>query len=123
MSKALTTMGIDPGYDRLGIGIINNESINNPKYIYSTCIQSDKKNSYLDRILYINNELEQIIIKYKQILNDFGDENIAWYHNDTNFERNLNNVKLHHAIDIPTVKFWRKMAREIIRLITMKERY
>lgn len=65
MSKALTTMGIDPGYDRVGVGIINNESINNTKYLYSTCIQSDKKDSYLDRILYINNQLEQIIIKYK----------------------------------------------------------
>ena len=57
-------MGIDPGYDRVGIGIINREN-NKDFYIYSTCIQSNKKDDYVSRVLYINNELEKIIIKYK----------------------------------------------------------
>ena len=57
-------MGIDPGYDRVGIGITRREN-NIDNYIYSVCIQSDKKDEYINRILYINNELEKVINEYK----------------------------------------------------------
>ena len=56
-------MGIDPGYDRLGIGIICRKN-NKDVYVYSVCIQSDKKESFINRLLYINNQLEIIINKY-----------------------------------------------------------
>lgn len=56
-------MGIDPGYDRLGVAVISREN-NKDNYIYSICIQSDKKESFINRILYINTELERLINKY-----------------------------------------------------------
>lgn len=57
-------MGIDPGYDRVGVAVISREK-NKDIYIYSTCIQSDKKDEYINRILYINNELEKIVKEHK----------------------------------------------------------
>ncbi len=57
-------MGIDPGYDRLGVAVISREN-NIDTYIYSVCIQSNNKESFINRLLYINNELEIIISEYK----------------------------------------------------------
>ncbi len=57
-------LGIDPGYDRVGIGIV--ERINNvERYIYSECIETDKKQNFVDRLIQIENRIVEIIHIYK----------------------------------------------------------
>jgi len=57
-------LGIDPGYDRVGIAIISSH-LNKQNLIYSTCIETNKKDIFSKRLLQIGNELEEVILKYK----------------------------------------------------------
>ena len=57
-------LGIDPGYDRVGVGII--EKTNNlDKYVFSACIETDKKNTFVNRLSQINRDLSLILNKYQ----------------------------------------------------------
>lgn len=58
-------LGIDPGYDRVGIGIIEKNERNELKYIYSTTISTNKKDTFVKRLLQIELELSEIINIYK----------------------------------------------------------
>ncbi|MFO0743909.1 MAG: crossover junction endodeoxyribonuclease RuvC [Candidatus Paceibacterota bacterium] len=57
-------LGIDPGYDRMGVCVL--EKINNTenKILFSVCLESNKKDDLNERIFQIGKELEKIIIKY-----------------------------------------------------------
>lgn len=57
-------IGIDPGYDRLGIAVIEKQ---NPKEIlvFSDCIQTSKTIPFSERLLKIGQEVKLIIGKYK----------------------------------------------------------
>lgn len=57
-------LGIDPGYDRIGVGIIKREN-NIDTYMYSECITTDKSKSFADRLLEISISLTDIIEHYK----------------------------------------------------------
>lgn len=57
-------LGIDPGFDRLGICILDKEK-GVEKLIYSSCIETSKKDSFEKRLLSIGKELEFILKKYK----------------------------------------------------------
>lgn len=57
-------LGIDPGYDRLGICVLEKESNNDYKVIFSTCLESNRKKEIYERIFLFNKELEKIIAKY-----------------------------------------------------------
>ena len=56
-------LGIDPGYDRVGVGIIKREN-NKDEYIYSDCIVTDKSKDYSDRLQEIYISLNDIIKHY-----------------------------------------------------------
>ena len=56
-------LGIDPGYDRVGVGIIKREN-NKDEYIYSDCIVTDKSKDYSDRLQEIYTALNDIIKHY-----------------------------------------------------------
>lgn len=59
-----TILGIDPGYDRLGICILEKISNVENKIIFSTCLESDRKKEINERIFVFGKELEKIIKKY-----------------------------------------------------------
>lgn len=59
-----TILGIDPGYDRVGICILEKVSSVENKIIYSECFESDKKKDINERIFNICENLEKIILKY-----------------------------------------------------------
>ncbi len=59
-----TILGIDPGYDRVGMSIVNKEGIKE-SVIFSTCIETNKKETHSQRIKQIADDLEKIIKKYK----------------------------------------------------------
>lgn len=54
-------LAIDPGYDRVGVAIIDGSEKHKPILIYSTCITTDKKDLFSKRILTVGTELESII--------------------------------------------------------------
>ena len=64
ISSPKIIIGIDPGYDRVGVGIIERAG-GKDKYIYSDCITTDKKADFASRLVEIQIALEDIIIKYE----------------------------------------------------------
>jgi len=57
-------LGIDPGYGRVGIAIIENEK-GNQKLIYSECFETDRRFSHPERLLLIGKKIKEIIKNYK----------------------------------------------------------
>lgn len=57
-------LGIDPGYDRLGIAVIEKQQ---PKevLIFSECFETEKKLSLEERFFLVGQEVEQVINKHK----------------------------------------------------------
>jgi crossover junction endodeoxyribonuclease RuvC len=53
-------LGIDPGYDRLGVSVVSGTA-SKPEYIFSTCIETDREMDFPDRLLQIGRELQKII--------------------------------------------------------------
>ncbi len=54
-------IAIDPGYDRVGIAILEKNSTGKEVVVFSTCITTDRKASFYDRLLQIKNELVIIV--------------------------------------------------------------
>ncbi len=64
LKSEVIMLGIDPGYDRVGISVLN--KINNKEnLIFSTCITTNKKETHTKRIKQIADELINIIKIYK----------------------------------------------------------
>lgn len=59
-------LGIDPGYDRVGICVLDVEN-GKDRLIFSTCVQTDKKSDSNKRIAQIAFEVESVIQKYKPV--------------------------------------------------------
>jgi len=57
-------MGIDPGYERLGIAVIEKES-GKESLIHSECFQTDAALSFHERLHLLGEQLETIIKKHK----------------------------------------------------------
>jgi crossover junction endodeoxyribonuclease RuvC len=58
-------LGIDPGYERLGIAIIEKESSKKNKLIFSETFKTSSKDSNAERLFQIQTEIERVIKKYK----------------------------------------------------------
>jgi crossover junction endodeoxyribonuclease RuvC len=56
-------LGIDPGFDRLGVCILDKKG-NKESLVFSTCITTSKKDSFEKRLVAIGKELEDILKKY-----------------------------------------------------------
>jgi len=57
-------LGIDPGYDRLGVAIIK-KSQPRDEVLFSDCLQTNAKDEYADRLVSLGNELEKILGKWQ----------------------------------------------------------
>lgn len=57
-------LGIDPGYGRVGWGVIEGHG-SNWEYIAHGCIDTDKRYSFVKRLLQIETELEAVIVAYQ----------------------------------------------------------
>ncbi|HPS21470.1 MAG TPA: crossover junction endodeoxyribonuclease RuvC [Candidatus Paceibacterota bacterium] len=59
-------LGIDPGYERLGIAILEkNKTDRRENLLFSECFKTSAKLEFSERILLIGERLEEIIKKYK----------------------------------------------------------
>jgi crossover junction endodeoxyribonuclease RuvC len=63
--KPLRILGIDPGYDRLGIAIIDKSSSGKEVLIYSDCLQTSAKDPIYDRLKSIGTEIARILNEFK----------------------------------------------------------
>lgn len=61
----MKTISIDPGYDRIGVAILEKETNKKESLVFSTCIMTDKKNSIHERIFKACEDIEKIIKTYK----------------------------------------------------------
>ena len=57
-------LGIDPGYERLGIAILEKTS-GKEKVVFSECFKTSSKLDFSERLLLIGKEIKNIIKKYK----------------------------------------------------------
>ncbi len=62
--KPVRILGIDPGFDRLGVCILDKDT-QNEELVFSTCLTTSRKDSFEKRLLQIGEELETIIMMYK----------------------------------------------------------
>lgn len=59
-------LGIDPGYERLGIAILEkNKGDKKEKVLYSLCFKTSAKLDFAERLLLIGQEIEKTIEEYK----------------------------------------------------------
>lgn len=63
-SSPIRIIGIDPGFDRLGICILDKHE-NSEELIHSQCITTSKKETFEIRLAEIGEQLIKIIKKYK----------------------------------------------------------
>lgn len=57
-------ISIDPGYERLGVAVLNKEN-SKESLLFSDCIITSKEESFEKRLLQIANSVEKIIEEYK----------------------------------------------------------
>lgn len=58
-------IGIDPGYDRLGIAVIEKKHTGKEVVLYSDCFQTSAKQDIYSRFLAIGEEVERIFDTFK----------------------------------------------------------
>ncbi len=60
----MRVLAIDPGYERLGIAVIDKTTTNKDDLVYSDCLRTSPKESFEQRLLVIGNEIEKVIEEY-----------------------------------------------------------
>lgn len=58
-------LSIDPGYERLGVAILEKEVSKKEILLFSNCLRTSPKDDFETRLLYIGTEIERIIQEYK----------------------------------------------------------
>jgi len=58
-------LGIDPGYERLGIAIIEKNAKKKDALLYSDCFKTNRAFSHPERLFAIANKCKEVIEKYK----------------------------------------------------------
>lgn len=59
----MKVLGIDPGFDRLGIAVLE-EKNPSPDLLYSSCFTTDRNSLFADRLSSLADEIDLIISKY-----------------------------------------------------------
>lgn len=62
--RPMKIIGIDPGYDKLGVAVLEKLS-GKEVLLFSDCVKTSAKDEYADRLLQIGEELEKILKKWK----------------------------------------------------------
>jgi crossover junction endodeoxyribonuclease RuvC len=60
----MKVLAIDPGYDRLGLAVLEGSS-GKETLLFSTCVTSDKKADFSDRLLSLGNAFTDLLEEYQ----------------------------------------------------------
>lgn len=60
----MRVLGIDPGYDRLGVAVMEKKE-GKETLIHSECVLTDKKATVPDRLLEIGSRLDALMLEYR----------------------------------------------------------
>jgi len=63
--KNLRIIGIDPGYDRLGIAIVDKPIKGKEVVIYSDCLQTSSRSDIYERFRQVGAEISRVIDEFK----------------------------------------------------------
>lgn len=77
----MRVLGIDPGFDRLGVAILEKEN-SKEKVLFSKCIETDRKKSHEERLGHIGKEIHSIIKEWSPT--HLGIEKLFFNQNITN---------------------------------------
>jgi crossover junction endodeoxyribonuclease RuvC len=58
-------LAIDPGFERIGIAVIEKTNLLKDKLVYSECFKTSAKIPFHARLTLIGNKIEEVIKKYK----------------------------------------------------------
>ncbi len=58
-------LGVDPGYERVGVAVVEQDEKGKETLLYSNCIRTDKKLPHSKRLAMIAIELQRVILEYK----------------------------------------------------------
>ena len=58
-------LGIDPGFERLGIAVVEKERSGKENLVFSECFKTSKTLEFSKRLTLLGSHLEEIITKYK----------------------------------------------------------
>ena len=61
----MRVIGVDPGYDRLGVAVLEYDETGKETVVFSTCIETDKTTSLPERLLALGSEFENVLDIYK----------------------------------------------------------
>lgn len=61
----MKVIAFDPGYDRLGIAIVEKEKGGKETHVYSETFSTSKTDAFSKRLLSIGNRAEELIVMYK----------------------------------------------------------
>jgi len=57
--------GIDPGFDRLGVAVVEKENGTRERVLFSACVTTNAKDTFPERLLFITKEVERLIQEWK----------------------------------------------------------
>ena len=60
----MIVLGIDPGYERVGIAVVEQDKNRKEILVYSNCFKTDPKLPFNERLFLVGKEVERIIKKY-----------------------------------------------------------
>lgn len=60
----MKVFAIDPGYERLGIAVVEKSNAEKEVLLYSDCFKTSSKDIFRERLLQIGTEIERIIKEY-----------------------------------------------------------
>lgn len=59
-------LGIDPGYDRVGIAIVEKDTDSQKEtVVFSECFETDKKLEVTERLYKVGNRVKEVVAEYK----------------------------------------------------------
>ena len=61
----MRVLGIDPGFERVGVAVIEKNDSSKENLLYSNCFKTDSKLPFPERLLLIGQEIERVIKKNK----------------------------------------------------------
>lgn len=60
----MKVLAIDPGYDRLGVAIMEHDETGRESLLYSTCVETDKNTELPERLHHAGYVIEQLLKEY-----------------------------------------------------------